>query len=334
MTRAAVTRAPILAGLIGLFAALAAPAAPRAADVEGAADHPMIQRYPGAEIVRYQHDAFTDYRLFTEPATAYGGLDKNLGHTRELEGAVTRITYRMPEKRSTLEVFRNYEQGLKEAGFEILFDCADKACGGRNFNNAVVPYNAEFGDNYRDQRYLAARLARPEDGDVYAMLYIAKNTTSGGRNKDRVFGQLDVIELTPMDTGLVTVDAETMAKGLEDEGRIALYDIYFDSDSARLKPDSDPALQQIAELMKDEPGLKVLIVGHTDSQGSLDYNLGLSRKRAAAVVEALAKRFGVAAGRMTPAGVGFLAPVASNRTAKGRALNRRVELVDYGSAPE
>ncbi|SMF64741.1 protein of unknown function [Tistlia consotensis] len=323
------TRLGALAGLIGLVAALAAPAAAQAADAKGAADHPMIQRYPGAEIIRYQRDAFTDYHLFTEPATAYGGLDKNLDHTEELEGAVTRITYRLPEKRSTLEIFRNYEQGLKKAGFEILFDCSDQACGGRNFNNAVVPYNAQFGDNYRDQRYLAAHLSRPKDGDLYAMLYIARNTTSGGKDKNRVFGQLDVVELTPMDTGLVTVDAETMARGLEDEGRIALYDIYFDTDSAGLKPESDAALAQIARLMTDEPMLKVLIVGHTDSQGSLDYNLMLSRKRAAAVVEALASRFGVAAERMTPAGVGFLAPVASNRTEKGRALNRRVELVDY-----
>jgi outer membrane protein OmpA-like peptidoglycan-associated protein len=68
-------------------------------------------------------------------------------------------------------------------------------------------------------------------------------------------------------------------------------------------------------------------VGHTDSVGSLEANLALSRARAEAVVTALQARFGVAAGRAVPAGVGPLAPVASNATDAGRALNRRVEVV-------
>jgi outer membrane protein OmpA-like peptidoglycan-associated protein len=313
--------------MLATLAGLAAPAL--GADLEGSADHPAIQRYPGAEIVRYQQEDFTDTRLFVEPASAYGGLQKNLDHTRALEGRVTRIAYRMPAERSTLEILRNYEQALAEAGFETLFTCANEACGGRNFNHAAIPYATEFAENYRDQRYLAAHLARPEEGDLYAALYVVRNTAGGGADKDRVFGHLEVVELTPMDSGLVTVDAAAMAEGLEAEGRIALYNIFFGFDSAELQPDSDPALAEIARLLAGKPDLEVLVVGHTDAEGALDYNLELSRKRAAAVVEALVGGHGVAPERLTPAGVGFLAPVATNRTEQGRALNRRVELVDY-----
>ncbi len=321
------TRSILAAALLILSALGATPDAN--ADVEGAADHPMIERYPGAEIVAYETEDFTDYALLVEPASAYGGKDENLQHTRELEGRLTRISYRMPAGRSTLEVFRNYRAALIEAGFEVLFECDDAACGGRNFNHAVVPYGGGFAENYDDQRYLAARLPRAAEGDVYAMLYVVRNTSSGGQYKNRVFGQLDVIERTPMDSGLVAVDAEAMAEGLEAEGRIALHNIYFELDSASLTPESAPALEQIARLMAERPDLEVLIVGHTDSQGSLEYNLGLSRERAAAVVEALAAQHGVERRRMTPAGVGFLAPLASNRSEAGRAENRRVELVEY-----
>ena len=72
----------------------------------------------------------------------------------------------------------------------------------------------------------------------------------------------------------------------------------------------------------------MLIVGHTDGQGGFDYNLSLSQRRAQAVADALASGFGIAAVRITPAGAGMVAPVATNRTEDGRAKNRRVEIVE------
>jgi outer membrane protein OmpA-like peptidoglycan-associated protein len=79
--------------------------------------------------------------------------------------------------------------------------------------------------------------------------------------------------------------------------------------------------------MKAHPGLKVYIVGHTDNQGALDYNVGLSQRRAEAVARALAGQYGIPAARMSARGLGPLAPVTSNATEEGRAKNRRVELV-------
>lgn len=74
--------------------------------------------------------------------------------------------------------------------------------------------------------------------------------------------------------------------------------------------------------------MRVFIIGHTDNKGALDYNLGLSDRRADAVVKALAARHGIDPKRMTPRGLGPLAPVATNRTDEGRSKNRRVELVE------
>jgi outer membrane protein OmpA-like peptidoglycan-associated protein len=118
-----------------------------------------------------------------------------------------------------------------------------------------------------------------------------------------------------------------MAKGLGDTGHIALYGIYFDTDKAVIKPESRPTLEQIAKLLAGQPQLNVFIVGHTDSQGTFDYNLDLSRRRAEAIAQELVKSYRIAQPRLRTAGVSLLAPIGSNATEGGRALNRRVELV-------
>jgi outer membrane protein OmpA-like peptidoglycan-associated protein len=118
-----------------------------------------------------------------------------------------------------------------------------------------------------------------------------------------------------------------MSQALAAGGRVALYGILFDFNKAEIKPESRPALAEIAKLLSQEPGLKLHVVGHTDNVGGFDFNLGLSKRRAEAVVAALARDYGIAPGRLTPNGVAYLAPVAVNTTEEGRAKNRRVELV-------
>jgi outer membrane protein OmpA-like peptidoglycan-associated protein len=93
-----------------------------------------------------------------------------------------------------------------------------------------------------------------------------------------------------------------------------------------VKPDSEPTLKEIAKLLKQDQK-KVFIVGHTDTQGGYEYNKNLSARRAKAVAEVLSKQYGIPASRLQSAGVGYLAPVASNDSEEGRAKNRRVELV-------
>jgi outer membrane protein OmpA-like peptidoglycan-associated protein len=300
-----------------------------AGDAKGSADHPLLPRYEGSEIVHYSTEAFTEYRLMTAPAKAYGGIAKNLDASLALEGKLTRITYRAPVDRSVLEVFRNYENALKEKGFESVYSCTKDACGGRNFNAVMAagPLYMLFGEYQAEQRYLAAKLSRPV-GDIYAVIYAVLNKSGGGPNKNRVMLQLDMIEMKPMEEKMVVLAADEMKAGITTDGRVAVYGILFDFDKADIRPDSKPQLEQIAKFLKGDTALEVRIVGHTDSKGGLDYNRDLSEKRASAVVKALTGQYGIAAKRLTPVGVGMAAPVATNRTEEGRAKNRRVELVE------
>ena len=311
----------ILASLLLLAASAAS-----AADLPGSADHPAIPRYEGAEIYAYQAQAFTDWRFLKAPATVYGGLQKNLDATEVLEGKLTRLTYRAPPERTPLEIFRNYQQALSEAGFETLFACERDTCGGRNFNHAIT-LDMHFREYYQDQRYLYARLKRPE-GDLYASLYVLLNQSGGGPNKGRSLIQLDVLELKAMEQRMVVVEAGELQKDLDQQGRVVLYGLYFDTDKADMRADSAAQLTEIAKLLQASAQLQVLVVGHSDAQGALDYNRELSQRRAQSIVAALVAQHGIARERLTAVGVGMAAPVASNRDEAGRALNRRVELVD------
>ncbi len=311
----------IIAGLcLGMLWAVGA-----AADIAGSADHPAIPRYEGAEIYAYQTQAYTDWRFFRAPATVYGGLQKNLDATETLEGKLTRLSYRAPAERTPLEVFRNYQQALSEAGFETLYSCEREDCGGRNFNHAIT-LDMHFREYHQDQRYLYARLPRPE-GDLYAALYVVLNQSGGGPNKGRSLIQLDVLERKAMEQRMVLVEAGELQRGLDAQGRVALYGLYFDTDKADMRADSQPQLAEIAKLLQASAQLQVLVVGHTDAQGALDYNRDLSQRRAQSIVEALVSQHGIARQRLSAVGVGMAAPVASNRDEAGRALNRRVELV-------
>jgi len=126
----------------------------------------------------------------------------------------------------------------------------------------------------------------------------------------------------------VTADAKFMADGISSTGHVAIYGIYFDFNKSDVKPESDPALQEINKLLSNNPNLKVFIVGHTDNVGGVDYNMKLSQARADAVVKALTTKYKVNPQRLKAYGVGQLAPVAPNKTEDGRAKNRRVELVE------
>lgn len=292
-------------------------------------DHPSIGRFEDSTIIDYKQTDFEEYVLLTSKVSsrAEWGDPEKTKYGQTLEGTITRITYESPKERTPLEVTRAYEEALQEKGFEFLFQCNDAACGGRGFNHAVVPYGLTFSENYKNQRYLAARKSRPQEGDIYVAIYIVKAYSTGGERKDRVYTQVDVIEEKPRQTKVIVVEAGEMADKIGSEGRIALYGIYFDTDSTAIKPDSKATLAEINKLLQDQPDLKILIVGHTDNAGGFDYNIDLSKRRAAAVTDALIKDYGIGRDRLQPWGVGYTAPLASNTTEEGRARNRRVELV-------
>jgi OmpA-OmpF porin, OOP family len=110
-------------------------------------------------------------------------------------------------------------------------------------------------------------------------------------------------------------------------GRYIARGILFDTDSDVIKPESAPVIKQIAQVLEKNPGLKLLIEGHTDSVGDAAHNLDLSKRRAEAVKSVLVGQFNIDGLRLSTAGLGSTKPVDSNDTPQGRAQNRRVELV-------
>jgi OmpA-OmpF porin, OOP family len=116
-----------------------------------------------------------------------------------------------------------------------------------------------------------------------------------------------------------------LEKAIAQTGSAAVYGIHFDTDSAKLRPDSTPALEAVLGLINNHPGSRWIIAGHTDNQGDSAHNQVLSQKRAASVIAWL-KAHAVDPGRLDPQGFGATRPVADNATANGRALNRRVEI--------
>jgi OOP family OmpA-OmpF porin len=300
----------LLAALLSFHAAAAAA---QTRDVAGAKDYPGIGRFSGSVITGYVTKDFDAVRM---QAAAF--KDGRPTDPRRLEGRVIRIAYRTNPGPSILEVSRNFETQLAKAGFETLLACDTDACGAIPFTEGIdtlpIPQMWVDGFNYR---YYAGRKV---DGgrETYASVIVSQN------NQD-IYTQLIVAELGAIENKMV--DAAAMAKGLGEAGHIALYGIYFDTDKAVLRPESRPTLEQIAKLLSSQPQLSVFIVGHTDSQGTYEYNVDLSKRRAEAVAAELVKTYRIAQTRLRTAGVGLLAPVGSNATDAGRALNRRVELV-------
>lgn len=144
---------------------------------------------------------------------------------------------------------------------------------------------------------------------------------TGSEQKDLTAGE--IVEIT---LRLERVK-DDLAERLENEGKVDLYGIYFDTDKATLKAESEGTLQQVLSMLQGKPELRIAIAGHTDSQASDTYNLDLSKRRAQAVVKWLTDK-GIAASRLQAQGFGETQPVADNDSAAGRALNRRVEIRD------
>lgn len=120
--------------------------------------------------------------------------------------------------------------------------------------------------------------------------------------------------------------ASTMEQDLAQKKPVEIYGIYFDFNSATIKPDSEAVLKQISDILHKNPDWKLSVAGHTDNIGDAATNQTLSEHRAAAVKEALVSRYGIAADRLTTRGYGASKPVEPNTTLQGRARNRRVEL--------
>jgi outer membrane protein OmpA-like peptidoglycan-associated protein/osmotically-inducible protein OsmY len=150
----------------------------------------------------------------------------------------------------------------------------------------------------------------------------------GDANKLRVV-KISTDECTkPASASGVAASASAMAmeKALAETGKVDVYNLYFTFNSDVIREESEPTLKEIASVMRKHLDWKLRVAGHTDGIGNDEKNLDLSKRRAAAVKDALVRRYAIPANRLTTTGFGKSQPKDTNETLEGRANNRRVEL--------
>ncbi len=125
----------------------------------------------------------------------------------------------------------------------------------------------------------------------------------------------------------LAVGAPDTRNKLITEGKFVTTGILFDVNSDKIKPESYGVLKEIATVLNENADVKIKIVGHTDSDGEDASNLELSKKRSASVKAALANEFKISEDRMDTDGMGEKQSVGDNKTAEGKANNRRVEFI-------
>lgn len=217
------------------------------------------------------------------------------GATEKVEGRKISVIYYANEGitlPSGLQITRNYVNAAKAIGGSEVYGFED---GGTEYSTIHVT---------------------SKEKDLWVEVSGANNGMYNLRMIERQLMQQEVV-----------ANAEAMTNSIRTTGRVALYGIYFDTDKADLKPTSDPALAEVVKMLKADPVLKLFVVGHTDTVGQFAHNVQLSQARAAAVVNALVSKHGIASARLIPFGCGPTVPVAVNTSEDSRAKNRRVELV-------
>ena len=253
-----------------------------------------------------------------------------------VEGEVTRQVWRVAaEGLASLQLLRPLRDQLRAAGYDVIFDCDAQGCGGFDFRFGIdVTAPPAMQVDLSDFRFLSATRT-DETGRRAVGLLVSRTPQAGFVQVIRVLPTgANAPALTAADAAPARAPAPPvtgdLAQAMEATGHAVLEGVTFASGTVTLQDADLPALRALAGYMAANPDLTVSIVGHTDSVGGLDGNIAISRRRAAAVVDRLVADYGVARGRLTAAGMGYLAPVASNLDPAGREANRRVEAVVTG----
>ena len=301
-------------------------------DYRGGSDHPLVSRYSGSILHMYGNDNYGTAEIAV--------VEKDKAILRPVEGRISNKLYWGPKDRSPLEIFRNYQRALSTAGFETLFACETALCEKLGVQQLIsglpdkvtwqtydIFTRGTFDSGSQPLfHYISAR-KQGANGPIYIQIGLVAGGGSNAPYQGKVRQFVQIVESATIETGKVTVDAKAIGSSLKRDGKIALYGLLFDTGKATVKAESNPTLEQMVKALTAEPALKVFIVGHTDNQGNVDGNVTLSQQRAQAVVDALSKRYGIAADRLQARGVANFSPTANNLDDDSRAKNRRVEMV-------
>lgn len=249
------------------------------------------------------------------------------------EGVVARQVWRIEEAGlTTLQLLSPLREQIMSEGYHLLYECRTDACGGFDFRfGTEVAPPPEMQVYLGDFRYLAAR-RETTGGEEFITLFVSRTERAGF---------LQVTYITPENTPstpTVVISAPAPETGdatrstgfgdrLEANGHVVLADLKFTTGSADLGPGPFTSLGQLAAYLGANPNRKVALVGHTDSAGSLEANIALSRQRAISVLDRLVSDYGTARQQLDAQGMGYLAPISTNLTPEGREANRRVEVI-------
>jgi len=252
---------------------------------------------------------------------------------RNFEGQVLRRTWRLEGDATSLQLFAPMRQQLQDAGYEIVYQCQAQECGGFDFRFGVEVVPApDMTVDIGDYLFLSATKS---EAQALSLL-----VSRSGRS-----AYIQVIEVAPAGADLIEVaavspptpvvqpdqpaqvDENDLFGALTLHGRVVLDDLEFETGSARLGAGPFDSLVQLTAALIEHPDMRITLVGHTDNIGSQDKNVALSQRRAQAVRARMLERFEIKPARIEVAGAGYMAPLASNLTAKGRETNRRVEVV-------
>ena len=263
-----------------------------------------------------------------------GPYDGSAVPSRQVEGALEQRAFRLDAPgATTLAIMAPLRDQVLAAGFEILFECEARACGGFDFrfNTEVLP-EPDMHVDLSDFRFLSAQ----GKGEAVSILV----SRSAGPAYVQITRVSDAPMTLPVTETAVDLDepaaprgveavaaASPVAAALDASGSAVLDDLVFASGAATLTEGDYPSLAAVAAWLEANPDGTVALVGHTDASGSLAANVALSERRAEAVAEVLVQTYGVDPARVAAQGVGFLAPRATNQTEEGRQKNRRVEVV-------
>lgn len=280
------------------------------ADVNGAADYSGISRFPGSRISDYRQMGDINYRLALGRMQRVNGR-VTPGREERVQGVLTRVTYQIPTGYTGADVFEHFSNQLLADGVE-LFRCQGRGCGSSNFwANDIFDNRVLYGPE-TDQFYMASTLGTSDNISAYVALYVI---TRGNRS---VYAHLDVLQLPEIAEDLRAESPEAMVLRLHQEGSLQIRGLSFNSED-ELR--AAPALELLANALRNDPLLRVYIVAHLAREGDLETLLARSKLRAEAVKDRLVAA-GINEGRLNAQGVGPLAP-----TCQLGPCAERVELV-------
>lgn len=285
-----------------------------------------------AQTLRFPSNADMTQEVVTQ-ATEFGlpsaPWDGALVPKLPIAGAVTQQAWQIDAPDLTsLQLLRPLREQLRNAGYEVLFECETRTCGGFDFRFGVdvLPPPAMY-VNLGDFRQLSAWRTDDEGREEAIALLVSRSQEAGFVQLTHV-GEASANVSSSGNPAIRSASPSIgLAASLEAQGRAVLNGLSFETGSARLAGADVPSLQELADYLAENADLRVALVGHTDAEGSLDGNIALSRRRAGSVLERLATDYGVSRQRMEAQGMGYLSPIAPNLTVDGREANRRVEVI-------